>query len=442
MISDQINTLIYSNKRIYHHRKEGTPIGTCVRRECNNEAVTGDPHRLCKRCKRKRNKNKRKQSDHDNTPCAYKRCEKTLAGTRNTTFCSKQCRQLSSRKLIDLPAAVGEHSYIQNVVNAISRSPLGPSSLNSVDDITDYCQLFVRKARYQYSYTEPMTSPGMTLKPIPLLFLEVCHLYPLDACGANSALNLFIGPKSFNRENNTTIPYQGHGFGGLQRDAEPMLFEGSCMDALISRFGQEALSEALKKVPLRRFHGNYQRPLIFRGIHEIRPYFTLFRDELARLKGEATAAFLFRIEQIFNLYPVYLELLALVGFKAVLLGDPDNLLVRMRRIFNKCFGYTTKGRPRSPEDFHERYQTLMYRFIGKYLKRDFKMDITNKCDVIRFYNSFFSRPVVGIGWGDTIACRIYDGEFYSQETTYFSVHAYTRDPVKERSCMFDDIGFD
>lgn len=354
--------------------------------------------------------------------CQY--CGKSLSETRNDKYCNSVCRQNGSRKIIsDSIINILSSSYWQNIDHAIKRNPLLLGSVTSPEDIVNYYDLYLRKARHQRSYAIPAYDGYQgALKPVPLLYLEVCHRYPNGRGGANTAENLLLAPKLINRRNNDAIPYQFNGFSGIKSPGECIPFEGSLYNGLVEQYGLASIYGAMSKItPAKCFRGNVAREIKFSGIKKTLPLFTLLHEELWRLGHRKIAECLGDIRQLYPYYPLYLELLAILGFHAVLSGDPDHLLVRMQRIFHAFFAPPHQGRAHYIKDCHKRYCNVMYSFIRKSLLRSFGVKLENKQDVVDFYNRFFSVKVIDIAGQEEICCYIYSCGKLRTEMTFFAL---------------------
>ncbi|VXD05714.1 conserved hypothetical protein [Enterobacterales bacterium 8AC] len=409
-------------------------MAICVRDKCkapvsrNKEARK---LRLCDEHDQRRTCNLTRRKERQNRLCAYPHCGNTLANTRNEKYCNVVCRQLALRKFSKRAGEIVRYSYWRNTSNSLLRNSHQLGSIYGLDDITGLFLLFRLKAQYQRSYAlPPIDNLQSRIKPVSLVLLEVCHLYPNSRGGMNVVANLFIAPMLINRKLNDAIPYQGNGFAGIKAQGKRIPLVGSLLNSLITLYGEDAVNDALGNLPRPKiFEGNVARYPTFGGMHKERPLFTLFKHELTRLKGAKDAAFLFDIEKMFPFYPLYLELLAIVSFHAVLSGDPDRLLARMQRIFHACFASPHQGRMRYGRDCHKRYCNVMYGFIRKYLLRNFGVKLESKLDVVDFYNRFFSLKVVDIGWGDQIICYIYGNEQIREEMTFFALPGVHLSPV-------------
>lgn len=369
---------------------------------------------------------KNQREEHARQVCANKGCNNTLAGTRNQRYCSDACRRGSERRLdVSQLSEIMNWSYMQHIQRMIDRSPLKLGSVTCTDDIIALLGLYVRKASYQRSYAIDLLDSGK-YKPKPLLELELCHLYPVGAGGANIPDNIFIAPKFINRKNNSAIPCQAHTFRGIVLHGELIPVGDNLLAGLIDLYGVEAVTDTLSGLERpKRFHGSTCRDPKFKGFQHELPLFNLLRNELWRFKQYETTSMLFSIERMKEIslhFPVYLELLAILGFCDVLSGERDRLLIRMCRIERAFFGAPASGKLSRRSGGIDDYKAVMYRFIRKYLYRYFGVELERLDSVVAFYNAFFSLPVVGTGWNcGELVCYLYrDGVRHSETTGFFT----------------------
>lgn len=323
--------------------------------------------------------------------------------------------------------------------NAIKRNLYLLGSVSNMGDIVNYYHLYIRKSRHQRSYTPSQKGCDGKITLIPLLCLDISHLYPNAKGGENTAENLIIAPSFINRRNNDAIPYQGQGFGGIRSTGGLIPFNGSLYDSLTARFGSEEVNAALREItPAKRFYGNVPREIEFGGIEQQLPLFTLFHGELWRLGHDKISECLGEIRQLFPEYPFYLELLAIVGFHAVLSGDPDRIMALLCRVFNKCFNINSSLR-----DPHKQCIGLMYHLLSKYLHRYFSVEIDDREAVVAFYNRFYSQEVIAPGDAeDEVECYRYCTGIKSSATTFFYVLPKKKEPVDLWRLMGEDLTFE
>ncbi|EMI5803793.1 TPA: hypothetical protein MD607_001419 [Citrobacter freundii] len=356
--------------------------------------------------------------------CQY--CGCSLAETRNEKYCSTGCRQKGSRKIpSDSVVSILSSSYSQHIDETIKRNPLSLGSITGPGDVVDFHQLYQIKARHQRSYAIPAYEGYQgKLKLVALLCIEICHMYPNGKGGANIAGNLIIAPELLNRRNRDIVPFQGHGFDGIKSTGEYIPFSGSLYEGLVERFGSVAVNNSLAKItPVKRFHGNAVREIDFSGIDQLLPLFTLLHEELWRLGYRKITECLAEIRQLYPYYPLYLELLAVIGFHAVLSGDPDRFMALLCRVFNKYFGFTSRiSRP------HKRCAGLMYLLLRKYLRRYFSVEIESKEAVVAFYNKFYSQEIVSVSpVKDLVICYQYSRGVRRSTSTFFYISPQDKD---------------
>lgn len=323
--------------------------------------------------------------------------------------------------------------------NSIKRNLYLLGSVSNMTEIVNYYHLYLRKSHYQRSYTLPLSDLQEKLTLAPLPFLDISHLYPNAKGGANTTENMIIAPSFINRRNNDAIPFQGQGFGGIQSTGELIPFNGSLYDSLTARFGSEEVNAALREItPAKRFYGNVPRNIEFGGIEQQLPLFTLLHGELWRLGHYKTSGCLGEIRQLFPEYPLYLELLAIVGFHAVLSGDPDRIMALLCRVFNKCFNINSSLR-----EPHKQCIGLMYRLLSKYLRRYFSVEIDDREAVVAFYNGFYSQEIIAPGDSeDEVVCYRYFTGVRRSATTFFYVPQQKKEPVDLWRLMGEDLTFE
>lgn len=144
------------------------------------------------------------------------------------------------------------------------------------------------------------------------------------------------------------------------------------------------------------------------------------------------------IRQLFPEYPLYLELLAIVGFHAVLSGDPDRVMALLCRVFNKCFDATSLLR-----EPHKQCIDLMYRLLSKYLRRYFSVEVDDREAVVAFYNGFYSQEIIAPGDADDeVVCYRYCTGIKSSATTFFYVPSQKKAPVDLWLLLGEDLTFE
>ncbi|WP_415999623.1 hypothetical protein [Citrobacter portucalensis] len=137
-----------------------------------------------------------------------KHCGKPIYKIRNKTYCDDICAAADRRVINDDHITlVINHSYWANIQNLYKNSPLKITSSEDVlTDIPELWNLYSLKARYQASFNafdgEILLDP-ITRLPVEKLTvsirLELCHRFPNALGGANTAMNIVIGPAFINR---------------------------------------------------------------------------------------------------------------------------------------------------------------------------------------------------------------------------------------------------
>lgn len=314
-------------------------------------------------------------------------------------------------------------------------------SIDSPMDTVDIYHLHIQKSRHQRSYAiyrDNKHQEGFT--PVPLLELEVCHLFPNSLGGKNVINNLIIGPKYINRRNSNSIPYQGNGFDGVQATGTLIPCSGSLYDGLVEHFGLNSTEMALMTItPAKKFQGTTAREINFNGIDNSLPIFTLLHEQLWRLGHDKVATNLMDIKKMFPFYPLYLELLAIIGFHAALSGDPDRIMMIICRVFNKYFAnHVLSHNP------HNRFTAVLYLLLQKYLHRYFSVDIQDRDSVVNFYNGFYSQKVIAPGeTEDQMLCYHYPHDNRPESSTYFHVEKTNNSsPVELWRLIGEDLTFE
>lgn len=407
------------------------------RRKVSRRSATGKAD-LCEYHYQRFQSNQQNKERQLLSTCQY--CGHSLAETRNRQYCSAACRQKDSRKInTNNTVSILDSSYLKHINSTYLRNPFILGSITGPEDVVDFHQLYQIKARHQRSYTILTYEGGQEkLKLVALLCIEICHMYPNGKGGANIVGNLIIAPELINRRNRDVIPYQGHGFDGIKSVGEYTPFKGSLYDGLVEQYGVLTVNEELSRItPVRRFHGNVPRKIEFGGIEQQLPLFTLLHGELWRLGHCKTSECLSEIRQLFPEYPLYLELLAIVGFHAVLSGDPDRIMALLCRIFNKCFDATSLLR-----EPHKQYLALMYRLLRKYLRRYFSVEIDDREAVVALYNGFYSQEIIAPGDADDeVVCYRYSIGVKHSSTTFFYVPPQKKEPVDLWRLMGEELTF-
>lgn len=366
----------------------------CTRNNCNEQINRLSPAgriRLCEKhyetyCRNRQNKKVKKESK-----CLY--CQISLANSKSSKYCSVYHRQLASRKLQN---GLLTHSYWYRTESFITRSSLELASTIGVEDVADLVKLHQYRAKHQRSYF--LTMDNKDKKPEPLFPVELCHIYPVSKGGMNIALNILVAPKQINRMLRDQIPDQHQGFPGIKGMGESIPLNGSLYDSLVERSSIQEVIESLGEIKLNHFHCCAPRPIKFRGMGKEIPLFTLFVEELYRLGLEEWGALFMSLKRIYErLVPFMLELIAALSFYAILTGDRDRFLFRLRR-FNDWF---LSEYPLVRHPFRQgglgSFERILILMLHKYLLKFFAVDSSDVDAVIGFYNSFFSIEVVARG---------------------------------------------
>jgi hypothetical protein len=207
-------------------------------------------------------------------------------------------------------------------------------------------------------------------------------------------MNLFLGPSRINRMVKDTIPdmSQGAEFCGVKSPNAAISMKSSLYDALVDKFGLEKLTESLQRVKKPRlFTGNVFRHVEFTGTPSALPLYSLFTEEIRRANPTHTdwLDILSNLRKQFGLvYPLYVELIAALGFYAVLTGDRKRFLQRLFR-FPQVY---TVHQCRAVH--HRSYGKFLSLLIRKYMMEFFSIDVKGQENAVHFYNSLFTQDMV------------------------------------------------
>lgn len=356
-------------------------------------------------------RNKQHKLIKQNSVCLH--CGISLENSRNSKYCCIRHRQYASRKLLN---QLLTHSYWYRVESLIERSPLILASVTAPKDIADLIRLYQNKARHQRSY---MLSIDDGRKPIPFFPLELAHRYPVSKGGANTALNIIITPSIINRIVSDRIPAQNQGFPGTKAIGKCLPLDGSLYDSLVKLFGSLEVTEQLGVIKLKQFHGNTPRPISFQGIDRGLPLLTLLIEELYRLDLDEWGELFMSLKRTYErLMPFMLELIAALGFYAILTGDKDRFLARLRRFNDWFLSECTHLRHPFRRGGLESFEDILLLILNKYLSKFFAIKSSNLNSVVAFYNKLFSVNVLEIGMLDEIICNSWQrGKMYRSTTS-------------------------
>lgn len=415
-------------------------MAKCSRKKCQEE-ISANPEaakkRLCDKHYRTFRRNEYERYLQSERQCKY--CKKPLSGSRNKIYCSAKHRQLGSRKISEqLIFDITHYSYWFHIQEAIKRNPLQLGSIDSIDDIVDFFNLYIRKATHQRSYYAPCPTASQS-RPTPLLRLEVCHRYPNSKGGANTSMNLFLGPSRINRMVKDTIPdmSQGAEFCGVKSPNAAISMKSSLYDALVDKFGLEKLTESLQRVKKPRlFTGNVFRHVEFTGTPSALPLYSLFTEEIRRANPTHTdwLDILSNLRKQFGLvYPLYVELIAAMGFYAVLTGDRKRFLQRLFR-FPQVY---TVHQCRAVH--HRSYGKFMSLLIRKYMMEFFSVDVKGQENAVHFYNSLFTQDMVRYQpWDNELVFFIYEkGKRREYYPTFSALPSLPQSPYRNENGVFE-----
>lgn len=413
-------------------------MAICIRKNCTIPVygnIKERSKRLCKQHYAAYNKNRITKEARALSVCHY--CGLSLAKMRNKKYCCKAHRQLGSRKLLGkiITDIIG-FSYWGHIQHHIKRSPIELASISGVHDITGLYQLYQRKTKHQRSYVLAIEQSGVSkeklkIKPTPFLRLEICHFYPVNSGGKNTPDNLIIAPSRINRMLKDTIPYQGSLFPGLKVLRKKIPLNGSLYDGLVARFGKKVVDEELSSIGKQKhFHGNYAKQPGFGGMHHEFPLLMLLIEELLRLGHHDIVKFLQGIQRDYDsLLPIYVEVVAIIMFYAILTGDRDRFLMRFMRI-QRWFDDTALSTRHPFRAWgRDNYERCMYLLLRRYLRYFFGAAIESPQEIVDLYNSFFSLQVVDVGEMSEIVSFSYFMGRQNKETTFFIIPEYVFDTL-------------
>ncbi len=420
-------------------------MAICVRKNCTTSVWGNNKERskrLCKRHYAAYVQNRIAKEAKALSVCYY--CGLSLAKMRNKKYCCKAHRQLGSRKILGkiITDIIG-FSYWGHIQHHIKRSPIELASINGMHDITGLYQLYQCKTKHQRSYVLALEQWGVSkeklkIKPIPLLRLEICHFYPVNSGGENTPDNVIIAPLRINRMLKDTIPYQGRLFPGLKALRKKMPLNGSLYDGLVARFGKKVVDEELSSIgKLKHFHGNYAKQPEFGGMHHEFPLLMLLISELLRLGHHDIVKFLQAIRRDYeSLLPVYVELVSIIMFYAILTGDRDRFLMRFMRIHRWFDDTALSTRHPFRAWGRDNYERCMYLLLRRYLRLFFGSAIESPREIVDLYNSFFSLQVVDVGeLGEIVSFSYFKGR-QSKVNTFFIIPEYVLDTLPRSGDVF------
>ncbi|EPJ4085314.1 hypothetical protein [Klebsiella pneumoniae] len=420
-------------------------MATCIRKNCTMPVygnIKERSKRLCKQHHATYNKNRITKEAKALSVCNY--CGLSLAKMRNKKYCSKVHRQLGSRKILGkiITDIIG-FSYWGHIQHHIKRSPIELASINGVQDITGLYQLYQRKAKHQRSYVLEIKQLEVSkekskIKLTPFIKWEVCHFFPVNSGGENTLDNVIIAPLRINRMLKDTIPHQGRLFSGLKASGKKMPLNGSLYDGLVARFGKKVVDEELSSIgKLKHFHGNYAKQPEFGGMHHEFPLLMLLIEELLRLGHHDIVKFLQGIRRDYeSLLPIYVELVAVIMFYAILTGDRDRFLMRFMRIHHWFDDTALSTRHPFRAWGRDNYERCMYLLLRRYLRLFFGSAIESPREIVDLYNSFFSLQVVDVGeLGEIVSFSYFKGR-QSKVNTFFIIPEYVFDTLPRSGDVF------
>lgn len=394
-------------------------MSTCIRNNCSerlSRLEDAKEMRLCDGHFKVYMINREKRDIRARRTCLY--CGSSISTIRNEKYCNAQHRQLHSRKL---PAAlvdsITQYSLWRNVESGIKRNPLGLGSIESVNDPIDLFKLYQRKSCHQRSYL--LIPKGIDnsrlkdLKPMPLLKLEISHVYPNGKGGLNSPDNVIIAPLIINRMLKDRIPVENNTpYRGRKSSVKPVAVNGGLYKALVEIYGSKHVMDAISSIGhVKMFRSTLSRQPELRSINIELPIFMLLVEEMTRLGYRFEVECLMHLRTLYkNVFPFYLELLSLCFFYAFLTADEARFIRRLLKLM-KWFKDEKIKRSQSEIEEH------IFLLIAKFLLSFFNVNVKIKQEMIDFYNEHYSLPVVEDEEGGQLICFSYSMGFTTKNVT-------------------------
>jgi len=376
------------------------PRATCKRPGCREPVYphpVAEKDYLCEMHFYKRSENTARRIARKNKVCQRAGCKQSLGDSRNRKYCSDRCR-FQGRRLRndDHTLRTTQHSYWKNAERLIKENPHGTGSLRAQEDIAGVINLYQHKARHQRSYSDCQPSPlsgRARPKLVPLLKLDLCHLYPNSLGGENSARNIIIAPSFINKLVGNKVPVSErypvlNGF----RTYKKQPLTQSLYRYVVENSNENNIQAFFRSLgKLKTFTFNQVRDPDISNIPACLPFFTLLQEELLRLGMSNIVNRLKKMNEVFALEALDLEIIALCLFYCLLTGDKPGL-IREVELFSLIKDYTIGKKilrsEKHPDLIRKRWEKKIIRFVSRY----FHCDITTKTKMTAFYNSFFTLP--------------------------------------------------
>lgn len=325
--------------------------------------------------------------------CGY--CGISIALSRNSKFCSANCR-IKATRIIDDDDIVSlhNHSWWISLEAMLKANPVGLGSITGINDISEMIGLYFMKSHYQHPYNmingEFVTDEyGERIKRFIQGFpLDLSHRYPNSKGGANNAKNILICPGLINRMVKDNIPLyeEGNPYNGFKAQGGTHKIIKTLLKALVEKFGRTTVKEALwcvKKMPF----ADITRPknLILNTTSQ--PLTVLLLEELNRLNlGKLRAAVKASSESP-RICTDFLdaELLAASCFHALLTGDKDGFLDELMQLDVAC-------RDANGATDIEGQINSFTRTHSRYMKKYFHVNMRSERDTRNLYKRFFTHP--------------------------------------------------
>lgn len=332
-------------------------MAICCRKGCGEHIapISYDNNiRLCFFHFNKRNELAQKRNIKNRSQCTV--CGAGLSEIRNSKYCSNKCKGIGMRILKEADKTdIHHHSYWINAENLIKQNPLQLNSINSLCDIVDLVSLYKVKAKFQMSCNrilgEKITSKikRNEHKLRAFMHIDMSHLFPNSKGGLNIAKNILIAPSFINKLAKDKAPenYYYQEFNGFQSGRKRGDISHSLIGAIVKKHTEievDNMFSSIGKLP--RIKNGDTRDLDISEIFNQVFIFGLLKSECQRLHFRDCYYCLRFFETLkgrnieikygwIRFLPCYLDMIALLFFYALLRGDCDNYLLRIKRLVNK-----------------------------------------------------------------------------------------------------------
>nr|WP_314508567.1 hypothetical protein [uncultured Pantoea sp.] len=325
--------------------------------------------------------------------CGY--CGISIALSRNSKFCSANCRIKATRIIDDDDiVTLHNHSWWLSFQAMLKANPLGLGSITGLNDICEMMGLYFMKSHCQHPYNmingEFVTDEhGERIKRYIHGFpLELSHRYPNSKGGSNTAKNILIAPALINRIVKDNVPFyeEGNPYNGVKAHGGTYKISKTLLKALVEKFGRTAVKKALWYVKTIPF-ADITRPKRLMLNVTSQPLSGLLLSELSRLNlGELRAA-VKAISESPRICTDFrdAEFLAASCFHALLTGDKDGFLDELMQLDVACRDANGAA------DIESQIYSFT-RTHSRYMKKYFHVNMGSERDRRNLYNRFFTHP--------------------------------------------------